>query len=301
MQITNIIESLKKLDLSTYPKDEITSLLKQVGEICYIPVSFYRGKIVIRARPYLDGEQRFEKKKDYSFKPQEFNLKYQRASTPKQTMFYATAIPDNPQSGELYNLRVIGAVETIPMLRDTITSGYQKIAFGKWEVCKDIHLLAIIQKDKYVEASRYTKELSDYYQKFIETTPHDIKERSLEFTSFLADEFSKEEIRDDYDYMISAIFSELATQNGLDGVFYPSVRMAGKGFNISITPEATKKLRLMAAGECSIYKKKGQTEVGNDSSVELNGTEEEFKLKDMISDRQECLDQLGVASIDDLK
>jgi hypothetical protein len=101
--------------------------------------------------------------------------------------------------------------------------------------------------------------------------------------------------------MISALFSELITQHGLDGVLYPSVRVGGKGFNIAITPEATKKMGLYVAGECSIYKLKDRAVVGNDAIVELKGTEEEFKLIDMERHEKECLAQIGVTSIDDLK
>jgi hypothetical protein len=101
--------------------------------------------------------------------------------------------------------------------------------------------------------------------------------------------------------MISALFSELTIQRRLDGIFYPSVRVGGKGFNIAITPEATKKLGLYAAGECSMYKLKDHTVVGNDAIVELKGTEEEFKLVDLDPHVKECLAQLGVNSIDDLK
>lgn len=300
MDINTIIEQLKSLDLSTYPKDEILSLFKQVGKIGHVVVTFHRGKSVMRARPNYNGE-RFEKKSDYSFKPQEYNTTYQRASTPNQTVFYATAIPETLQPGELDNMRVIGVAETIPMLRDKTKSGYQKVSFGRWYVHEDIHLLAIVQKDKYAEESSYTKELSDAYKEFIAGTPKDILERSLAYTTFLADEFSKEDIRGDYDYMISALFSELVTQRGLDGIFYPSVRVGGKGFNIAITPEATKKLGLYVAGECSIYKLKDHTVVGNDAIIELNGTEEEFKLVDIERHEKECLAQLGVTSIDDLK
>lgn len=300
MDITTIIEQLKNLDLSTYPKDEILSLFKQVGKIGHVVVTFHRGKSVMRARPNYNGE-RFEKKSDYSFKPQEYNKTYQRASTPNQTMFYATAIPETLQPGELDNMRVIGVAETIPMLRDKTKSGYQKVSFGRWYVHEDIHLLAIVQKDKYAEESSYTKELADAYKQFIATTPQDILERSLAYTTFLADEFSKEDIRGDYDYMISALFSELATQRGLDGVLYPSVRVGGKGFNIAITTEATKKMGLYVAGECSMYKLKDHTVVGNDAIVELKGTEEEFKLIEIDSHQKECLAQLGVTSIDDLK
>ncbi|WP_407508821.1 hypothetical protein [Elizabethkingia anophelis] len=300
MDISTLIDNLKQLDLSTYPKDEIMSLFNQVGKIGYVIVTFHRGKSVMRARPNYNGE-RFEKKSDYSFKPQNFNKTYQRASTPNQTMFYATAIPDKLQPGELDNMRVIGVAETIPMLRDKTKSGYQKISFGRWYVHEDIHLLAIVQKEKYSLESSYTKELADAYKKFIDNTPKEILERSFAFTSYLADEFSKEEINGDYDYMISALFSELVAKKGLDGVLYPSVRVGGKGFNIAITPDATKKLGLYVAGECSLYKLKDHTIVGNDAIVELNGTEEEFKLNNIERHEKECLAELGVKSIEDLK
>jgi len=300
MDIPTIIEQLKNLNLETFPKAEILSLIRQVGEVGYDVVTFHKGKSVMRARPNYNGE-RFEKKSNYSFKPQEYNKTYQRASTPNQTMFYATTIPEKLKPGELNNMRVIGVTETIPMLRDKTKSGYQKVSFGRWYVQEDIHLLAIVQKDKYADESSYTKELAEGYKKFIEKTPQDITERSLAFTSFLADEFSKDDIRGDYDYMISALFSELVTQQGLDGVLYPSVRVGGKGFNIAITPEATKKMGLYVAGECSIYQLKDHTVVGNDAIVKLNGTEEEFKLIDIERHEKECLAQLGVTSIDDLK
>lgn len=300
MNIAMIIKELKKLNLSTYPKDNILSLFKQVGKIGYVNVTFHAGKLVMRARPNYNGE-RFEKKSDYSFKPQKFNTTYQRASTPNQTMFYAATIPEILQPGELDNMRVIGVAETISMLRDKTKSGYQKVSFGRWKVHEDIHLLAIVQKDKFAEASSYTKELALAYNQFIATAPPEIIDSSLAFTTFLADEFSKEDIRGDYDYMISALFSELTSHRGFDGILYPSVRVGGKGFNIAITPEATKKMGLYVAGECSIYKLRDHTIVGNDAIVELNGTEEEFKLVDMERHEKECLAQLGVTSIDDLK
>ncbi len=300
MEITELIKRFKELDLTTYPREEILSLFKQVGKIGYIVMSFHPGKSVMRARPNFNGE-RFEKKSDYSFKPQEYNKTYQRASTPNQTMFYATAIPENLQPGELNNLRVIGIAEAIPMLRDKTKSGFQKVSFGRWVVQEDIHMLAIIQKQEFAAASSYTKELAGAYNEFIDTTPADIAGRSLAFTSFLADEFSKAEIRGDFDYLISALFSELTTQRGLDGIFYPSVRVGGQGFNIAITPEATKKLKLYVAGECSIYKIKDHTVMGNDAIIELDGNEETFKLQELEPDRDACLAQLGVKSIDELK
>lgn len=300
MDINILIEKFRSVDLSTYPEEELAELFKQVGQIGYVIVTFHKGKSVMRARVNNDNE-RFEKKSDYSFKPQEYNNSYQRASTPKNTMFYATTVPDSLEEGDLDNMRVIGVTETIPMLRDKTKSGYQKISFGRWFVHEDLHLIAIVHKKDYTKESSYTRELNEAYNDFLNQTPEELKERSLAFTTYLAEEFSKNEINGDYDYMISALFTKLAIERGLDGVLYPSVRVDGKGFNIAITPEATKKLGLYVAGECSVYKLKDHTVVGNDAIVELKGTEDSFTLKNLDNLEKECLKKLGLTSIDELK
>lgn len=300
MDIKTTLEELKNTDLSKYPTKEINKLFNEFGRIASIVVHFHKGKSVMRARPNYDNE-RFEKRSQYSYKPQEFNKTYQRASTPNQTMFYATVIPDKIKEGELDNMRIIGVAETIPLLRDINKSGYQKISFGRWEVEKDLNLVAVVQKDKFYEESSYTRELADAYEEFLKNIPKEIAEKSLEISSFIADEFAKAEINNDYDYLISALFTELVTKKGFDGILYPSVRVYGKGFNIAITPEATKKLKLKVAGECSIYKHKDHTVIGNDAIVELEGTEEDFKLVEIDNLQEECLKKIGLNTLDELK
>jgi hypothetical protein len=300
MNIKATLVKLKTIKLSEYPVDDIKNLFNEFGILASIVVHFHPGKSIMRARPNSEKD-RFEMKKDYSFKPQEFNTTYQRASTPNQTMFYGTVVPDKLEEGELNNMRIIGVAETIPMLRDITKSGYQKISFGRWVVVEDLNLIAIVQKDDFYGASNYTRELSDAYQDFLRNIPADIAEKSLEISNFLANEFAKGEINNHSDYLISALFSELVTKKGYDGILYPSVRVAGHGFNIAITPEATKKLDLRVAGECSIYKVKDHTIIGNDAIVELNGDEDEFKLIKIENHQQEILRTLGLKSLDELK
>lgn len=304
-----IITELKKLDLSQYPEKEIRALLNNTGTMASMQVNFHPGKIVMRARPHDNESVRFSKKSDFSFRPQQFNKTYQRASTPNETMFYATAVPDNLQPGELDSLRIIGVIESIPELRDNESSFYKKISFGKWEVIDNLNLLAIVHRESYFKESSFTRELVGAYNTSIENIPNDVLnahpdiiEKSLKIQTYLADEFAKENIGRDYDYMISAIFSEIASKRGFDGIFYPSVRVAGKGFNIAITPEAVKKLQLIVAGECSLYKHKMHTVVGNDAIVQLTGAENEFELIDLPNNHQkECLAKIGMRSLEELK
>lgn len=309
MEIETIIEELQKVNLSQYPEKEIRELLNNIGMMASIQVNFHPGKIVMRARPHENENVRFSKKNDLSFKPQQFNKTFQRASTPNETMFYATAVPDKPEPGELDNLRIIGVLESMPELRNNNSSLYKKISFGKWEVVENLKLLAIVHRESYFKESSFTRELVGAYKTSVENIPDqilqdnpDIIERSLKIQTYLADEFAKENIDHDYDYMVSAIFSEMASKKGFDGIFYPSVRVSGKGFNIAITPEATEKLQLIVAGECSLYKHKMHTVVGNDAVIELTGNEDEFELVDFPNNLQkECLNQIGLQSLDELK
>lgn len=303
MEIDEIIAAFKNLDLTTYPYEEIKHLINQLGPVAHMSVSYHKGKSIMRARPNY-GDEKFRAKKEFSFKPQELNLTYQRASTPHSTMFYGTTVPDKLEPGELDNMRVIGLVETIPFLRDnSIEKGFQKISFGRWEVIEDINLLAIIHYDNYHGESSFTRELYDDFKNNIANAPEDIRDKSEKFLEFLASEFAKEEIVDDYDYMISAIFTEMAVKKGLDGILYPSVRATGRGFNIAITPEATKKMQLIVAGECSTVKFEGTTYLGNDAIAELSGNEKDdeiFEMRALDQGIKRILAQLGLTDVNQL-
>ena len=300
MTIDQIISKLKSLKLEEDPANEVRDLIKQVGKIGYMLVTFHKGKSVMRARPNEEGE-RFSHINELSFKPQKFNKKYQRASTPNQTMFYATSLPDNIEPGELDNARIVGIVEAMPWVRDKTSSGYKKITFGRWYTQEDINLIAITHKDSFYNKSNYTKELVDTYNHFINQEDKEMVDKSLKYQYFLAHEFSKE-IERHTDYLISAVFTELVCQYPqIDGVIYPSVRVGGKGFNIAIKPEACKKLGLYVAGECSIYKLKDHTVVGNDCIVKLDGKTDKFVFEEIENHRIECLQRLGIKSIDELK
>jgi len=300
MEIKEVISELKKLDLSTYPEKEIRFLLGKIGIMASMVVMYHKGKSVMRARPH-DENERFKLKSDLSYKPQKFNKTYQRASTPYETMFYATAVPDTVEPGELENMRVIGIAETIPMMRDLKKSGYQKVSFGRWYVKETLNLLAIVHKDSYLKESSFTKELVEAFHEASKNVPKEIVEKSLKIQTYLAEEFSKENLRGDYDYMISAIFTQIAVSKGYDGVFYPSVRVGGRGFNIAITPEASKKMGLYVAGECSVYKINDHTILGNDAILELDGEQEEFELREIPNNQQLILSKLGLKTLDELK
>lgn len=299
MTVDEIIKNLKGLNLSSYPVDEIRNLLNSLCQAGHIVVSYHRGKSIIRVRPNSKF-QKFNYVEQLSFKPQIYNTTYQRASTPHKTMFYGCTIADNPTNGELNNARIIAPFESIKWLRDESKKGYQKMTYSRWIVKEDLDLLAIVFKESYYEQNSFTKELVDAYKDIFKTLSSEMMVNSMKIQDFLAEEFSKEDTDNDYEYLISALFTEMCVLKGFDGVFYPSVRVGGMGFNIAITPQATHKLRLYAAGECSVYKLYDHTVIGNDSVLKYKRNRNKIKFNRIPSHRKECLNQLGLNSIEEL-
>jgi hypothetical protein len=219
-------------------------------------------------------------------------------------MFYASCLSENPNDNEIQTMRIPCILESIPEMRDNNSSFFKKISLGIWEVIDDLKLFPIILNESYYKKTFFLKDLVDYYKRSNVLFDQILSEKSEKIQLFLANEFAKENIENNCDYMISAIFTELMTENKYDGIFYPSVRTGGKGFNIAITPKATEKLRLIVAGECSVYKYKMETRVGNNAIVRLNGNEEEFDMIDLENSSKiesELLDQLGFDSIEDFR
>lgn len=259
-EIEIIIRKLQELSKSKCSKIEIQEVMNNVGLNSDIVVHFTEGTTIMRGRPNKYDE-RFQSKTDYSFKPQCCNREYQRASTPENTMFYGV-VPNikntiNITSDELLNMR-------LTVLCELFHNGLNlektpKVSFGKWRVKngKQLNLLAIVQEDKYKKSNELLNELSLAYNYFVkqEVNNH-IKEKSLIYGTFLANEFSKSQISSEYDYMISAVFSEFVSKNrNLDGILYPSVSAEGKYFNIAINPDAVNdKIELSDVGECPIFK-----------------------------------------------
>jgi len=124
------LKDLRGLDLSTYPIAEIENLIRQLKSFPLIITNFHTGKIIYRVRPN-EGHDSFSLVKDLSYKPQQYNTSYQRASSPKKTMFYGSVIPAANEQSEIDVGRVIAAAEGSKMFRKkSIVEGKEIVTFG---------------------------------------------------------------------------------------------------------------------------------------------------------------------------
>ena len=298
MSVEITLDKLRALDFTKYPYTEVKELFWELGQVGFVINTLHATKVITRARPGSG----YTNKSDLSYKPQEYNDKCQRASTPNHTMFYGTIV----EEGRLIeDTRLIAASECSALLRGGInTSGIEKITFGRWQVLKDINLVSIVHQDIFsnVENNALLKELHGAYETFIKKSP-DIEEKNNLIARFFAEEYSKENITNDFDYFLSAVFSEFVAYDlSYDGVMYPSVQVGGQiGFNVAIKPEAVdNKMRLDIVGESTLYKNR-------DKSINITdkiSSMETWIYLDSISnsqkDNDEILSRLGISSFDEL-
>ncbi len=184
-----------------------------------------------------------------------------------RTMFYGCIVPEEQN---IIDTRFISACESSSLIREGVeTSGEQTITFGKWEVIEDIHLLVVIHKDYFHDADNsLLGELKIAYEDFLMKYPDAAKDIDIS-AKYFAKEFSKKnEDGFDYNYLISAIFTEVVTTDyAFDGVMYPSVQTGGQlGFNVAITPDAVdKKMKLVVTYETQIKKIGEKVHIGGKS------------------------------------
>ena len=298
--VQQIIEELRGADYSQNPYESTKGLLGKLGKFSFIGLTLHATNEFIRARPLGDDEQ-ISTTSDLSYKPQKFNTTYQRASTPSNTMFYAGLVqPEFTPDGFLAMGRLIGLMESYPPMRDKTSIGIKRIAIRKWSNTRELHLAAIVFHNQFAEENPQTTFLYNAFRGHVGDIP-ELEEKSLLVTDYLASEFAKDSIASQFDYMISAIFSEICVEKGFDGIIYPSVRTIGKGLNVAIRPEFVDAyMELRSAGICTVYKNGEHTKILNDSVSTIPRGQRDLKLKPydteekMNQARKLVMEQLGL-------
>ena len=279
MDYKEAIEYLGKIDTSIYPIAEVASAIETFKQFGIIKMTLRKGKRITRVRPNKELPT-FTTRAELSFTPPEFNKEFGRASTPGNTMFYGVTIPDDVKPVGENNPVLFASLEASPMLRDNIPDGQETLSYGLWEVTDDIPLLAICYYDDFIKAHIHTRELNEAYLSALKQESKELIDRSLAVTDFLAKEFGKKNItKKDYEYLISAIFTEISVQKGIGGIYYPSVKAEGHGFNVAITPHhADSSIKLIGAAECTLYRVNGKTMIDNELYVVVNDDSKPFTM-----------------------
>lgn len=246
MTTSEVIRKLRNLDLSTYPFDEVQSLILQFNSIKVISITIQPGAIVTRIRKGTG----IKSQKEMSYPPVEICNSCQRANLPRHSMFYGTISDSGTPT---VDNRVIAVSECSSLARmGKISKGVERFTISNWLTVKPLQLATIVD-DKVFEDIHDNKLLQLAKQKFEEFK---LLPEFDEYARFVADEFSKP-VNNDYEYLISAAIADAYVhQTNFDGIIYPSVRIGGQaGMNIALKPEiADSSLLLHNVGELVYYK-----------------------------------------------
>jgi hypothetical protein len=302
-KIDKALATFRSLDLSEYPIEDIKGLIVELGAIPTPLYTLHPGKVVVRARLNKKGDP-FTERKRVSYVPAKYNEEFQRASTPDQNMFYGAIISENLDKEELQNERITTAYETSKLVRKTTEQVETEVlTFSRWLVTKDIPLVAIIDPtERKNNKIKVAQELYDMFWEFIKKDEEKLSP-TVKSAEFFANEFSKEIAHDapDYNYLISAIFSNNIVNGGTAGVIYPSVKTSAKSLNVAISPEFVENcMELDSVLHCKMYKLKNYSIVNNELIATNIDNSQDFTYEAIDSDynltEEEIIKQLGSAT-----
>lgn len=282
----SIIQSLREHDLSTYPIDIIVEHVKKLRKFPAHATEFHVGNVVYRIRPNEDSKS-FESIDDLSYKPEDYNTTFQRASHPGQTMFYGSIIPLSNQQSEIDAGRVIAMAEGSKLFRDkAIDDGQEIVTFGMWRLQDTVRLATILHPDIDKNITPFAKDRANAFMEWLSGFP-EVENDGKIILEFYAEEFAKlvEAGDPDYHYLHSAILTDFMIRTGgFHGVCYPSGRVEGKGINVAIHPNfVNAHMRLEGALECVIAKKGANIVSDNYRIAWVNAGDTKLNFEELIS------------------
>ena len=284
----DVITKLKALDLSHSPVEEIYSLMDKFPPIVMLNTTYDARedypKMMERAVQNSKKEPEFNTIERISFTLPEWNTVYKRASTPNNTMFYATPMVEEYGEKFLDYARITISMEACDLLREvefSMDDNKRDITFGLWEVIGQLNMVTIFDPTKDYKLPLLQR-LKENYLAHINQHP-ELKATTLEFLTYLSQEFSKPvKDKDNNQYMISAIFSEIAVnKRGYDGVIYPSVKADGIGLCIALHPNAMNKLKPVLVSQYNIVRDEEGAKIYLKKRCDVNDDLKTFKLLDI--------------------
>lgn len=244
-----VIEELSSLDLLNCSDADVQTILyKLYDKPIAAPICDYPADtVIVRGRPISATEQ-IKYKHELSYVPAHKNKKYQRASTPNQTMFYGV-LSDTRDS------QLVGCLgEICDCLRNPNPQDgeyYAIISF--WIVRETISLFTIINPESTGNKSDNLKRMAGELDSFMEENKDSFdKEDIILLQKFMYQQFNKKALPES-DYWIPALFTmDLIKSEKIDGILYESAQVIDEKLDnvlcVAIKPESVEqKLSFLSA------------------------------------------------------
>lgn len=259
----SVIKELSSLDLLNSSAQDVQAILSKLyakpiaAPLCDYPAD----TVIVRGRPITSTEQ-IKYKHELSYVPAEKNKKYQRGSTPNQTMFYGIL-------SDTHDTQFVGCLgEICDCLRDPNPEDgeyYAIISF--WIARETISLFTIINPESQNNKSDNLKRMADELNLFVEKyKDYFDKEDVTSLQKFMYQQYNKKALAE-HDYWIPALFTmDLIKSGNIDGILYESAQVADAQLDnvlcLAIKPESVdSKLSFLSAIKVTITIKAGKASV----------------------------------------
>ena len=249
-----VIDKLNSLDLEKAQLLEITKLVDLLKPLRLLGLEVPKGHSIYRARP--TEAEAFSTSSELSYNPNPKS--FGRCHYPGQSIFYGSIASETINYPIITNL-----AETSLIFRNKLPDvGKFQMTVGKWIVEKPFQVAAIVSDSVFAGKNQSLLNLSNSYNDFIESSPEYQETKFI--AEYLAEQFSKGDIKNDFEYKLTAAICNKIYSNKINGILYPSVRTQGDGFNIAIAPQIVdSSLKLFGVGVHTIYHKDRKLVVDN--------------------------------------
>ena len=233
-----IIDEINNADLNSVTFNKLVSKLKSFQFIPFPTAKLNVGYHIERARINKPNEI-FTSEKELSYRTDYENIKsYGRANIPHDSLFYGAI-----ESDVIKHPRLINLLETSQIFRNLDKQKVDYADFvmtvGKWRIKKELEIVEVVFDEKSIKNSEDVRKSYEYH---LEKLRKDMPENTEQFElilKFFSNQFSKKEINNHTDYMVSAAYTNLAINfRGFPGLKYPSVKTDYQGHNVVLTPMA---------------------------------------------------------------
>lgn len=254
-KITELLDAINVTDEDT---EELYGVFRLVDDydIPIIRCDLYPGAGLVRQRVNLIGTE-FSEVSELGYPPLLCVKNYERANVPYQPMFYACSFPRG-YNDETHPPRVIALQETSSFYKDIPASGIERSTVSRWEVVKQIELVALPFLADYNMPNSDIQTIKDEWNNAIGDST--VNQEGRELVEYMAKEIGKDFDSNVGYFKIANFVNYLLNVNektkNTDGIIYPSVPAGGAGFNVAIKPTVVdEKIRFVGAGLCHLLKR----------------------------------------------
>ena len=217
--LKDAIDELSQLNLDSCTTESIQTALSKLGAIPAPIRDIHKGSLIYRASN-LKIDEKISNVKRLSYCPAKKNKTFQRASTPKQTMFYGV-IGNLEEELHQKNCEMLAMQESCSLFRDSsITDGIYRVAVSKWRILDTISFLTLMNPDSTNKSKRLNEMVQDLLAYIKANTDKFSEEDAIAFQKFMCNQFIRP-VSNDNQYKISALFT-LEVIKRIDGVIWQS-------------------------------------------------------------------------------